>query len=38
MLVCSINISDDKGLTDFELVEYAKELKIENFSWGFYEG
>ena len=31
MLVCGINIADDKGLTDFELVEYAKELKIENF-------
>ena len=31
MLVCGIEIADNKGLTDFELVEYAKELKIENF-------
>ena len=31
MLVCGINIADDKALTDFELVEYAKGLKIENF-------
>ena len=31
MLVCGLDIADNKGLTDFELVEYAKELKIKYF-------
>ncbi len=31
MLVYGLNIADKKGLTNFELVEYAKKLKIKDF-------
>ena len=31
MLVYGLNISDTKGLTNFELIGYAKRLKIKNF-------
>ena len=31
MLVYGLNIADKKGLTNFELLEYAKKLKIKNF-------
>lgn len=31
MLVYGLDIDDSKGLTNFELIEYAKKLKIKNF-------
>ena len=31
MIVYGLNIADSKGLTNLELIEYAKQLKIKNF-------